>query len=361
MFEKIFGKRHSIQRKLTLLFTMGVLLVISVTAVGYHFLIDNQLIEFNEIQELNNTIKESIVFIIISIILVNIINVNIICKKMLQPIKQIIEATKKVAFGDFSVKLESNRNDEIQDLVDNFNKMVKDLRSIEYLQKEFIDNASHEIKTPISSIQGFAELLKEANISREERLEYANIIIEESNWLLNLATNILKLSKLQNQDRIVKKEQIDIAEQIRKVILLLEPKWSKKKIILNVSLEEMYFVGDEELIFQVWLNLIDNAIKYSNSNGKIDIELKQVNNYLEIYVKDYGKGMKEEELSRIFSRFYQVDKSHSSEGSGLGWAIVKRIIDLSEGTIDVSSKENKGTTFVVKLPMNVESNKILIK
>ena len=141
----------------------------------------------------------------------------------------------------------------------------------------------------------------------------------------------------------------------------MEPKWSKKEITLNVSLEEKYFVGDEELIFQVWLNLIDNAIKYSNVKGKIDIVLKQVDNFLEISVKDYGKGIKKDELSKIFSTFYQVDKSHSSEGSGLGLAIVKRIIDLSEGTIDVFSKENKGTIFVVKLPMEIETNKILIK
>ena len=365
MFEKIFGKKNSIQRNLTLIFTIGVLIVVVTSIISYYILIDNQiinkLIQLHESKELSQTIRKNVILMIINTIVISIIIIQIISRRMLKPIKQITEATKKVASGDFSVKLETNRKDEIQDLVDNFNQMVKDLGSIECLQKEFIDNVSHEIKTPISSIQGFAELLKDENITQEEKQEYANIIIEESNRLLNLSTNMLKLSKLQNQNKIAKKEQIDIAEQIRKAISLLEPKWSKKEITFNVSLEEKYFWGDEELIFQVWVNLIENAIKYSNQNGKIDITLRQVNDYLEIQIKDYGKGMQEEELTKIFSRFYQIDKSHSSEGSGLGLAIVKRIVELSEGTIEVTSQENIGTTMTVKLPVQTETNRILIK
>ena len=365
MFEKIFGKKNSIQRNLTLIFTIGVLIVIVTSIISYYVLIDdqiiNKLIQLNESRELSQTIRKNVILMIINTIVLSIIIIQLISRRMLKPIKQITEATKKVASGDFSVKLETNRKDEIQDLVDNFNQMVKDLDSIECLQKEFIDNVSHEIKTPISSIQGFAELLKDENITQEEKKEYANIIIEESNRLLNLSTNMLKLSKLQNQNKIAKKEQIDIAEQIRKAISLLEPKWSKKEITFNVSLEEKYFLGDEELIFQVWVNLIENAIKYSNQNGKIDITLRQVNDYLEVKIRDYGKGMREEELTKIFSRFYQIDRSHSSEGNGLGLAIVKRIVELSEGTIEVASHENVGTTMTVKLPVKTATNRILIK
>ena len=365
MFEKIFGKKNSIQRNLTLIFTIGVLIVIVTSIISYYVLIDdqiiNKLIQLNESRELSQTIRKNVILMIINTIVLSIIIIQLISRRMLKPIKQITEATKKVASGDFSVKLETNRKDEIQDLVDNFNQMVKDLDSIECLQKEFIDNVSHEIKTPISSIQGFAELLKDENITQEEKKEYANIIIEESNRLLNLSTNMLKLSKLQNQNKIAKKEQIDIAEQIRKAISLLEPKWSKKEITFNVSLEEKYFLGDEELIFQVWVNLIENAIKYSNQNGKIDITLRQVNDYLEVKIRDYGKGMREEELTKIFSRFYQIDRSHSSEGNGLGLAIVKRIVELSEGTIEVASQENVGTTMTVKLPVKTATNRILIK
>lgn len=246
-------------------------------------------------------------------------------------------------------------------LVDNFNKMVKDLGSIECLQKEFIDNVSHEIKTPISSIQGFAELLKDDNLTKEEREEYTNIIIEESNRLLNLSTNMLKLSKLQNQNKIVKKDQVDIAEQIRKAITLLEPKWSKKEITFNVSLQEKYFFGDEELIFQVWVNLIENAIKYSNENSKIDVTMSSNDKDIRVQIRDYGRGMNKKNTKKIFSRFYQIDKSHSQEGNGLGLAIVKRIIELSNGKIEVDSEENVGTIITVILPVEKETNKILIK
>lgn len=365
MFEKIFGKKNSIQRNLTLIFVIGILIVVVITIIGYYILIDdqiiNKLIQLHDSEELSQTIRRNVILMILNTIVISIILIQLISRRMIKPIKQITEATKKVAAGDFSVKLETNRKDEIQDLVDNFNQMVNDLGSIECLQKKFIDNVSHEIKTPISSIQGFAELLKDESLTKEEREEYASIIMEESNRLLNLSTNMLKLSKLQNQNKIAKKEQIDIAEQIRKAISLLEPRWSKKEITLNVSLEEKYFLGDEELIFQVWVNLIENAIKYSGQNSKIDITLKQEDNFIVVRIKDYGKGMQEEELNKIFSRFYQIDKSHSSEGSGLGLAIVKRIVELSEGTIEVASQENEGTTMEVRLPVEMEENKILIK
>lgn len=365
MFEKIFGKKNSIQRNLILIFVIGLLIVIVTTIIGYFILIDdqiiNKLIQLHESEEMSQTISRNVILLLLNAIIISVIIIQIISRRMIKPIKQITEATKKVAAGDFSVKLETNSKDEIQDLVDNFNQMVDDLGSIECLQKEFIDNVSHEIKTPISSIQGFAELLKDESLTKEEREEYASIIMEESNRLLNLSTNMLKLSKLQNQNKIAKKDQIDIAEQIRKAIYLLEPKWSKKEITFDVSLEEKYFLGDEELIFQVWVNLIENAIKYSGQNSKIDITLKQEDNFIVVRIKDYGKGMKEEELKKIFSRFYQIDKSHSSEGSGLGLAIVKRIVELSEGTIEVASRENEGTTMEVRLPVEMEENKILIK
>ena len=198
-------------------------------------------------------------------------------------------------------------------------------------------------------------------MTREEREEYTNIIIEESNRLLNLSTNMLKLSKLQNQNKIVKKDQVDIAEQIRKAITLLEPKWSKKEITFNVSLQEKYFFGDEELIFQVWVNLIENAIKYSNENSKIDVTMSSNDKDIRVQIRDYGRGMNKENTKRIFSRFYQIDKSHSQEGNGLGLAIVKRIIELSNGKIEVDSEENVGTIITVILPVEKETNKILIK
>ena len=212
MFEKIFGKKNSIQRSLTLVFFIGIIVVIITTVIGFYILIDNQIINrliqihVENSSELEVIIRRNVILLILNAIIISVIIIQVISRRILKPIKQITEATKKVASGDFNIKLETNRKDEIQELVDNFN--------IECLQKEFIDNVSHEIKTPISSIQGFAELLKDNKLTEEEREEYTNIIIEELNRLLNLSTNMLKLSKLQNQSKIVKKEQIDIAEQM---------------------------------------------------------------------------------------------------------------------------------------------------
>lgn len=269
---------------------------------------------------------------------------------------------KRWHHGDYDVELETKREDEIGEVTHNFNKMIKGLQSTENLQTEFINNVSHEIKTPISSIEGFAKLLKEKDLSDEEREEYSNIIIEESERLTNLTGKMLKLSKLHNQDRITNKQEILIAEQIRRAISLLEPKWAEKDIKINVNLEECSFLGDTELMFQVWVNLLDNAIKFSKQNGKIDIKVSNKDTNIDVTVRDYGVGMQEAELEKIFERFYQIDRSHSEEGCGLGLAIVKRIIELSEGTIEVESKENQGTTVKVKLPLdNVRNNKIIIE
>jgi len=369
MFEKIFGKKKSIQRGLIKDIIIAIVLVLIASTIGFYLLINNQavekLVQINvttneETREIITIIRRTVLLLFLNTVVISVVIVRITAKKMLQPIKRLTAATKKVAAGDFSIRLETHREDEVGELTNNFNEMVKDLGSIESLQKEFVDNVSHEIKTPITSIQGFSQLLRAENLSKEERNEYVDIIEEESNRLLNLSTNMLKLSKLQNQNRITNKEQIDIAEQIRKTLSLLEPKWREKEIVFNIGLQEKYFYGDEDLIFQVWVNIIDNAIKFSKKKGKIDISIKEKENWIEIKIKDYGIGMNEEEKKRIFTRFYQIDKSHSAKGSGLGLAIVKRIIELSKGRIEVDSQKDIGTTITVNLPIEKEQSEVLV-
>lgn len=368
MFEKIFGKKNSIQRGLVIGFILAIIIIEFFTFIGfqifnnkeaYEGIIQVNLDTSDKVKELSQLVKRSIFIGGINIVVIGGIFMRLMSKKMLAPIQKLKEATKKVSAGDFSIRLETLREDEIGELTKNFNKMVSELGSIESLKKEFIDNVSHEIKTPISSIQGFAELLEDENLSNEERKEYLDIIKEESNRLLNLSTNILKLSKLQNQTRITNKEQINVSEQIRKSVSLLEPKWKEKEIVFNINMEEKYFDGDEDLLFQVWINLIENAIKFSKHEGKIDILLKQVENDILIKIKDNGIGMEEGELKKIFTRFYQIDKSHSEKGSGLGLAIVKRIIELSEGILEVESQKDKGTTIIVRLPIK-DKNQVVI-
>lgn len=370
MLEKIFGKKKSIQRSLIISFTIATCIVIIFSLIGFYVFVDNQAIEkiieisvrgSSESVELQGIIRRSIFVIIINTILIGAAIIRISIKKMLQPITMLNEATKKVAQGNFNVKLETTRKDEIGELVSNFNKMTYDLGKNEEMQKEFIDNVSHEIKTPIASIQGFSELLSREDLTPEERNEYSQVIKDESNRLLSLSTNMLKLSQLQNQSKIINKEEINVTEQIRKAIKLLEPKWNSKNIIFKVSLEEKFFFGEEELMFQVWVNLIDNAIKFSKQDGEIDIALIEKNNLLEIEITDNGIGIDNEEINKIFNRFYQIDESHSNQGYGLGLAIVKRIIELSNGKIEIKSKVNIGTTVKVILPVEDNTNKILTK
>lgn len=356
----IFGKKESIQRRIIKTAILYILIVIAIAAFLFYVFVQRsiniKLIEINEqqgqsIKDLLNISSRSIRVSIVSILLITIALMQNISRKIVNPIKKITDATKKVASGDFTIELETKRDDEIGELTHNFNKMVKELNSIECLQKDFINNVSHEIKTPISSIQGFAKLLEADDLSKEERKEYAEIIKEESDRLLYLSTNILKLAKLEDQERIMNKTEFNIAEQIRRTISVLEPKWKEKNIKFNVSLKEQEFLGEKDLMYQVWMNIIENSIKFSKQDGQIDVKMKTNQDSIIVEIKDYGIGIEEEEAKKIFDRFYQVDKSHTKPGAGLGMTIAKRIVELSDGKIEVKSKLNESTTFTVTLPI----------
>lgn len=358
----IFGKKESIQRRIIKTAILYILIVIAIAAFLFYVFVQRsiniKLIEINEqqgqsIKDLLNISSRSIRVSIVSILLITIALMQNISRKIVNPIKKITDATKKVASGDFTIELETKRDDEIGELTHNFNKMVKELNSIECLQKDFINNVSHEIKTPISSIQGFAKLLEADDLSKKERKEYAEIIKEESDRLLYLSTNILKLAKLENQERIMNKTKFNIAEQIRRTISVLEPKWKEKNIKFNVSLKEQEFWGEKDLMYQVWMNIIENSIKFSKQDGQIDVKMKTNQDSIIVEIKDYGIGMEEEEVKKIFDRFYQIDKSHTKPGAGLGMTIAKRIVELSGGKIEVTSKLNESTTFIVTLPIKL--------
>ena len=233
------------------------------------------------------------------------------------------------------IQIENHRDDEIGQLTKNFNKMIRELKNIEYLRKDFITNVSHEFKTPLASIQGFAKLLMSESLPDEERKEYAAIILEEASRLTNLSSNILKITKLENQEIVEKRTLFPLDEQIRKSILLLEPAWSKKNIEFDLDLEKSQFSGDEELLQQVWINLLDNAIKFSNESGIISVRLRQNKKNVTVEIADNGIGMNEETKKRLFEKFYQGDKSRG--GRGLGLSLVKRILDLYGGKISVES------------------------
>ena len=368
MKEKIFGAKRTIQRGMVIQLSIAIILVIILSAISLYIFTHQAIAKYMVFNidtetarnELWKIFRLGIWIIVVNTILISFAIIRISTKILAEPLKKTIEATKKVAEGDFTVRLETKRDDEIKELVDNFNIMVEQLGKTEILQKDFIDNVSHEIKTPINSIQGFTKLLDDNNLSEQERKEYINIILEETNRLLKLSNNILKLAKLQHQDKIINNEEINLSEQIKKAVLLLEPKWKDKNINFSVDAKEVYFYGDEDLLFQVWTNILDNAIKFSNENGKISVKISVAQDKISVSIKDNGIGMDSEELGMIYTRFYQIDKSHSGEGSGLGLAIVKRIVEISNGEINVQSEKGKGTTFAIILPQKKKTNKIVI-
>ena len=269
-------------------------------------------------------------------------------KRMLRPISRLTEATRKVAEGDFSVRLPVKRQDELGQLMENFNHMAQELQSIEYLQKDFISNVSHEFKTPIASIQGFATLLKSPETSEEERQEYTSIIIKESQRLSRLSQNLLRLSRLEYQQRLTADEPFSLDEQLRQTVLLLEPEWAPRGIKWLVNLESAVIRGDAELLQQVWINLLGNAIKFSPPDGEITLSL-YISDVVKVRIRDQGVGMDEATQARIFERFYQGDTSHAHEGNGLGLPLAKRIIDLHGGNLRVKSAPGHGSTFTVEL------------
>ena len=273
-------------------------------------------------------------------------------KKLLRFIYQLQNGIKKVAAGDFTVQLEEGKHiGEVNHLLQDFNKMVQDLKSIETLKDDFVTNVSHEIKTPLAAMEGCIALLKEETLTPEERIEYVELIENSVKRLSLLTANIPRLSKLDNQAILYDQVVFGLDEQIRQAILLLEHKWSSKNMHLKIYLNPVEIRANKELLMQVWVNLIDNAIKFSKNGSDIIIELTAVDGIAYVNITDFGIGMAEETCSHIFQKFYQGDKSRSNQGNGLGLALVKRIVELSGGKIIVSSTPGRGSKFVVELKM----------
>lgn len=267
-------------------------------------------------------------------------------------LQMICKAAQKVAHGDFSVKLdvykEKTAKTEIDILKEDFNTMVSELASIEKLKDDFVADVSHEIKTPLSIIQGYADLLKTPGISEKERNEYIHLISEAINNLTTLVSNILKLNKIESQE-IVQKEKFSLDEQMRYCILSFEDKLNDKDIELEVNLDEVVINSDKALLELVWNNLFSNAIKFTGDGGKITLILKNQGNVVIATVRDTGCGMGDDTKKHIFDKFYQGDTSHSQEGNGLGLALVDRVVRLLDGEILVTSTLGEGSEFKVVL------------
>lgn len=293
--------------------------------------------------------------LLLSVVLGTAINA-VLSRFILAPITRLGEGIARVAQGDYSVRLTNTlRMGEMRDTYDNFNRMAHALGTTETLQSDFISNVSHEIKTPITAIEGYAMLLGDSQQRPEEQLECIDKILYNTRRLSALVGNILLLSRLDNQAAPLPRAPYRLDEQLRQAVLALEHKWSRKEIELEVDLDSVVFNANEGLMMHVWTNLIDNAVKYSPPGDAVLIRMRQGEGGVVVTVQDNGPGIPLAAQARVFERFYQADSSHQSEGSGLGLPLARRIARLYGGDITVDSREGQGSIFTVTLPVNAEN------
>ncbi|MGM0215290.1 HAMP domain-containing sensor histidine kinase [Enterococcus sp. AZ109] len=274
-----------------------------------------------------------------------------VSKRILNPIANLRQAMNQVAKGDLTVQLkETQQVDDVQQLYHDFNVMVKELSSIETLRNDFVSTVSHEFKTPVATIRGYVQLLQNEQLKPEQRQIYLERMLDGTQQLSQLTENILQLTQLEAQSIQFARASFRLDEQIREVILFLQPKWEKQQLQLNLDLAEATYEGNEELLYHVWLNLLDNAIKYSPANSQLTVYLVNTDRGVEIAVCDEGIGMSSEETQRIFEKFYQADTSRKTKGNGLGLALVKQIVQLHAGQIKVDTHSGQGSRFIIYLP-----------
>ncbi len=307
----------------------------------------------------NLYIVNALVYLLIGLSLsltISVIITSIVGKQITKYYDNIRIALNKVANSDFNVNLEQTKWNYINEVIDDFNKMVQELNNVSMLHSDFISNFSHEFKTPIASVKGFAELLRDKpNISAEEKQEYLDIIIQECNRMSELSNNTLLLSKLETLTELNNCKKVYIDEQIDQTLFLMEKDIKDKGIKVTTKMSPAAVYSDPTTLRQVWINIIGNAIKFTKD--KIDIKVVSNKKNVTITIQDNGIGIHSDALPYIFDKFYQADTSHQGEGNGLGLSITKRIIELNQGTISVESKLNEYTKFTITLNTTKTVNK----
>ena len=282
------------------------------------------------------------------------------------PLHKMAEATRKVSEGDFSVYVPTIHTADKLDYLDimilDFNKMVEELGSIETLKTDFVSNVSHEMKTPIAIIKNYAQLLQTGRASEKQRIEYAKGIEDTAARLSSLISNILKLNKLEHQRLMPEVEVYDVCRQLCESVFLFEEAIEEKEIGLEADIEDVAMIeADESLMELVWNNLLSNAVKFTERGGNITIRQTSDENHIRVSVSDTGCGIAKENINHIFDKFYQGDTSHATDGNGLGLALVKRVLELMDGEIQITSEEGKGSVFLVILPVTRTENYLTVK
>ncbi len=349
------SEEHKQRFTLTLLFSFVVfiILVITIAIVNLIILILARFDFFTSDPFDLSVVDFILLLITIASLAIGTLIAVLLGKIPLKPFNTMINGLNRLAKGDYKTRIKFGKllrhHPAMNELTDSFNKLAEELDNTEMLRADFINNFSHEFKTPIVSIAGFAKLLKRGKLSTEQQLEYLNVIEEESLRLADMATNVLNMTKVENQNIITEATKFNLSEQIRNCVLLLERKWSKKSIEFSMDFGEHIIEGDEELLKQIWLNLVDNAVKFSPEGGLVEIGIQVNDQSIRVSVINEGDEIPKEYQKRIFDKFYQMDESHAAEGNGIGLAVVKRIAELHGGAVSVHS-ENHLNLFMVELP-----------
>lgn len=335
---------------IVVLFVTG-LINSAITTLAVHILVQNGVLQVAA--DAYPDVGKMTLFNLLLSIPVSILVASAVGKFPLKPVRDLIDGMDRLAAGNFKARVKAGpvlrHYPAFVAVTDSFNKMAEELENTETLRSDFINNFSHEFKTPIVSIAGFAKLLRHGNPTPDQQQEYLKVIEEESMRLSAMATNVLNMTKVESQTILTNITEYNLSEQVRSAILLLENKWDRKNLDFNLRMGEFQIQGNEELLKHVWINLLDNAIKFSEDYGYIDVCIEENAASLIVSVSNRGKMIPPESLDRIFNKFYQADESHSTPGNGIGLAIVKRVVELHNGTVEVQSKRNV-TTFTVTLP-----------
>lgn len=306
-----------------------------------------------------SAIANSAILILGCVFLTGSIVFLVIADIIVKPLTRLTNAIKELSNGNYNVRVDNVGQDEISKLNQGFNQMARQLAKQDETRQKFISDISHEFQTPLTSIQGFANILKEEDLPKEQRVKYANIILYNSKRLSSLAKNMLQLTLLDREEIELELTNYSLVEQMNRVISTQENQAMEKniEIVFEMPKKEIFIEGDEQRLEQVWTNIISNAIKYTNEGGLITITMKKNSKDIEVSIEDTGIGMSKEVVSHIFERFYREDKARNVEGNGLGLAIVKSIVDLHHGKIDILSQVDVGTNFIVRLP--IEKQKLI--
>lgn len=343
-FEDIRNRK---KERLTLRVRMVLWVQVELLAcVGLAFLIDNIAHTLNP----NWNIPLLLELVIVSVVVGGVMTA-IISRAFFNPVKNLRQAMDKVANGDFTIQLDTNKSSsgEIKESYAGFNLMTNELKATEILQTDFISNVSHEFKTPINAIEGYSTLLQGCENLDDDQKEYVEKILFNTERLSSLVSNILLLSKIENQSIQAKRELFSLDEQIRESIVVLETAWAPKNIELDVELDSVKYNGNEIMMRHVWSNLIGNAIKFTPENSTVSIRLRNQKDKFIFSVTDQGEGLSDEAQKHLFDKFYQADTSHKSEGNGLGLALVKQILDIDGGNITAENVNGGGCRFTVTL------------